>query len=229
MGAADILSTTVIGSLPGETGVDPRLLDDLVAAIRAASHDGGLEGALAVADVVLSRLFRGDLEAFRRSSRTHETFRALQAHPDLGMSRSALWYALAVREQITALPPAVALALPLAHHKVLLTVDGTVEKVALAERAVRENLSRRDLERIVRNQTPASVVRKAGRPPLPAFVKGLRRVDQAVDLATSEPLSPRELRRLGRDDVKGLLRSIERNLTALDRLKAELERLNRER
>lgn len=224
----DILESTVIGTLPGESAVDADLLARVLDTIRRSSADTGLEASLAVADAVLDGLFGGDLQAFRATSRTHETFRALQTHAGLGMSKSGLWYAIAVREQMNVLPRPLAMALPLSHHKVLLAVDSPTEKLALARRANTERLSRRDLERIVRHHTPAGAVRGPGRPPVPAVVKGLRRVEQAMHLATSEPLSAGVLRRLDRDGVTSLLESVQRNLSALDRLRDDLERLTRE-
>jgi len=220
----DILDTTVIGSLPGETTVDQDLLAGVLQEVAVATARPGLEGALAIAEAVLDRLFGGDVRSFRATSRSHETFRALQTHPDLGMSKSALWYALAVHEQLGVLPRPLAMALPLSHHKVLLTVEGTAEKLALARRAHRENLSRRDLERIVR-KAPATVVRGPGRPPMPAVVKGLRLLQQALSLATSEPVSARALRHLDRDGVSGLLRQLDRQRSTLDRLRSDLEHL----
>ena len=227
--ADDIHGSTVIGAMPGETHVDRALLGEVLDRIATLGHGSGLEASLAIADAVLERLFDGSILAFRAASRRHETFRALQAHPRLGMSKSALWYAIAVREQMDVLPAPIAQALPLSHHKVLLAVESPNEKVALACRARRENLSRRDLERIVRHQTPARVVRGPGRPPTPAVLKGLLRLAQATHLAKSEPLSPRDLRRHDREGLSGLLEALDRNLTALDVLRRDLERLSRER
>src|SRR5688572_22963184 len=103
----------MIGSLPGESTLDADLLATVLSDIAAASAVPGLEGALATAAAVLDHLFGGEMRAFRATSRGHETFRALQGHPALGLSKSALWYALAVHEQMDVLPRPLAMALPL--------------------------------------------------------------------------------------------------------------------
>jgi hypothetical protein len=228
-GLDEILESTIIGHLPGEADEDEELLAELLDELDTLSRGSGIDAALAIAACVLDRLFKGDLVAFRERSRTHQTFRALQNHDRLPLSRTALWYALAVREQYEQLPRDLAETLPLSHHKALLRVDSPAEKVALARRAQREGLSRRDLDRLVRTRAPKEVVRGPGRPPIPAVVKGLRKVAGAIDLATSEPLSDADVRRLDREGLSELLSGLEGHLRALEELRAELMELSRAR
>lgn len=221
----DIPDTTLVGTLPGEIEVDSRLLEDLMGELELLSRGQGLHTALAIADCVLRRLFKRDAGLLTSRSRNHETFKALQNDPALPISKSSLWYALAVKHQYEQLPSALADGLSLAQHKVLLRVKSVSLKVELARRALREDLSKRDLERLVRIRCREDEVRGRGRPPLPAVVKGMRQLDKATDLATSEPLSTDLLRSLDQAGIAQLLQSLDQNLQALNELGAQLRRL----
>lgn len=211
--------------LPGEEQVDPDLVAVILARLEPLSRGQGLPTALAIADAVLDHLFAGDPARFRTRSHQHQTFRALQSDEALPLSRSSLWYALAVRDQHDQLPSDVADKLSLAHHKVLLRVKARHLKVEVARKAAKESLSKRDLERYIRRRVSKEQVRGRGRPRLPAIVKGIRKVEQATDLATSEPISATLLRRLDKERIQGLLSSLDDNIEALEQLGAKLREL----
>jgi hypothetical protein len=221
----DIPDTTVVGTLPGEIEVDPRLLEGLLDELELFSRGQGLQTALAIANCVLHRLFKGDSGLLASRSRNHETFKALQNDSSLPISKSSLWYALAVRHQYHELPDSLSERLSLAQHKVLLRVKSVSMKVDLARRALQKDLSKRDLERLVRLRCREDQVRGRGRPPLPAVVKGVRQLDKATDLATSEPLSTDALRSLDQAGIAQLLHSLDQNIRALNELGAQLRHL----
>lgn len=226
MASADSLpEPTGSPTLPGESEVDDTLIATVLDELDTLSHGQGLETALAIADRVLARFFGGDVTRFRSRSSQHQSFRALQSDEALPLSRSALWYALAVRDQYEHLPAEVAEQLSLAHHKVLLRVKSRRLKVELARKSVDEGLSKRDLERHLRRRYSKDQVRGRGRPRLPAVVKGLRKVEQATDLATSEPISGALLRRLDRGGISDLLTSLDENIEALEELGEKLRAL----
>jgi len=221
----DIPDTTLVGTLPGEIEVDPPLLEELLEELELHSRGQGLQTALAIADCVLGRLFKRDSGLLSSRSRNHETFKALQNNASLPISKSSLWYALAVKHQYQQLPRSFAEGLSLAQHKVLLRVKSVNLKVDLARRAIQEELSKRELERLVRRRCREDEVRGRGRPPLPAVVKGMRQLVKATDLATSEPLSTDALRSLDQAGIAQLLQSLDQNIQALNALGSQLRRL----
>ncbi|MBW2257344.1 MAG: hypothetical protein JRI25_22490 [Deltaproteobacteria bacterium] len=221
----DIPDTTLVGTLPGEIEVDPPLLEELLEELELHSRGQGLQTALAIADCVLGRLFKRDSGLLSSRSRNHETFKALQNDSSLPISKSSLWYALAVKHQYQQLPRSFSERLSLAQHKVLLRVKSVNLKVDLARRAIQEELSKRDLERLVRRRCREDEVRGRGRPPLPAVVKGMRQLVKATDLATSEPLSTDALRSLDQAGIAQLLQSLDQNIQALNALGSQLRRL----
>lgn len=204
--------------LPGEHDLDAGLLARVIADVNRLYLERGADTARQLGELVLGAFFAGEPTRFRERSRRHQTFRALCNDPSLQPTYSFLWYAVAVAEQYRQLPADVAEALPLSHHRLLLPIHDQATKLRLARKARDGQLSKRRLEELVRkersrqpDQTP-----RGGRPPLPAFVKGLNRLKGAVDLAVSEELSPSSFDRFPPDDARKLL----------SRLYAQIEQLS---
>lgn len=219
---------TIIGGLPGETSTDPEILEDLLQELDLLSRGQGLEVALQIANCVLDRLFRGNPGVFRARSNKHDTFRALQNHEDLPLSRTALWYALAVRDQVEVLPDKLSDALPLSHHKVLLQVKDVDQKIELARQVARDDLSRRDLERVIRRKLDDDETRGRGRPRLPAVVKALRRLEKATTMAMTEPVDDALMNRLSVHEIRKLILRLDRELDTLGSIREQLACLVRE-
>lgn len=207
--------------LPGERSFDRRILERAVRDLNAMYTVGGLETARAVGDYILATFFEHDREAFRTRGRQHVTFRGLAAREDLGMSYSFIWYSVAVLEQLEQLPSDVAEALPLSHHRLLLPIEDSQLKLNLAVRARDEGMSKRDLERVIRGLRGKSPLKKkgrGGRPPLPAFVKGLRQLEKAVDLAQEQDICPELVNKFSNEGSKDLLAKLYRQMQQLHEL-----------
>lgn len=209
----------LVARLPGEGVVVDQLLDEAVAHLNRIYTAKGLETARAVGEYLISTFFDGDPGRFHAHGKEHLSFRALAQREDLQVSYSFLWHACAVVEQLRLLPEDVASALPLSHHRLLLSVKDRDEKQRLARAAVEQGLSKRDLQAAVVAVRPAVPPEsKPGRRPLPAFAKGLTQLKKAVALAGSEDVTA-----LDRARATALLGELEEQLLALVKLKATVE------
>lgn len=209
--------------LPGGTVLDSIALDRAVAHINGIYTQKGLKTATKIGSYVLDMFFAGDFESFRHEGKKHVTFRALAERDDLCVSHSFIWYAVAVLEQSTQLPDDVSETLPFSHHKLLLPIKDLELKLELAREAVARRMSKRKLaERIRGLRRNSAAFSRAGRPPLPSFVKGLTQVRRGVELACSEELSDDLFDRYGLDDAGRLLDETTQQIETLERLVTRL-------
>lgn len=157
------------------------LLEQAVADLNRIYLLKGVETARALGEYILSTFYDGDVEALRRKSKRHHSFRGLARRPDLLMSYSVLCRSVAVAEQLRILPEDIASSLSYTQHRALLPVKDDVAKVELARQAVREGLTAQDLQEHVRNyrRTAQSGVR-LGRPPLHPLVKQANAIGRVV-------------------------------------------------
>jgi len=170
--------------LRGGREVDPGLLDGAVERINEIYVRKGMETVLGVGRYVLDTFFDGDAANFRDHAKGHATFRQLaEREGDLHMSHVWIWRAVSIVDQLQALPEGADTQLPYTHHTLLLPVKSEKKKAKLAQKAMDEGLSKRDLEAEVRKvRTKEKGASKAGRPPLPRFVKTVHKIEKlAVD------------------------------------------------
>jgi len=123
-------------ALHGEYRLESEDVEQAVADLNSIYSRKGLETALELGRHLLDRYFGGDPENFRGRSRSHVSFRALAGTDDLAVSYSWLSKAVAVVEQVEQLPQDVAMALPVAHHTLLLSLRDLDTKSRLAGQAV---------------------------------------------------------------------------------------------
>lgn len=214
--AAEI--TDLVPTLPGETEVDGILVDHVVGDLNQIYRSKGMETARAVGELLIGAFFGGDPARFHERGKQHASFRQLAEREDLSFSHAFLWNACAVVEQLRLLPEDLASALPLSHHKLLLTVKDPVEKEKLAREAVAQGLSKRALEEAVKETRPqVAPESRPGRKPLPAVVKGLTRLKAAVALAGSE-----ELGTLDADKAREVLAELDAQVAALVEIRAKV-------
>lgn len=215
--------------LPGERAVESHIVDSAVSDLNHIYTLKGLETARAVGEYVLARFFDNDLREFRRRSGRHISFRTLADREDLQFSYSFLWNSVAVVEQLRQMPPKIADSLSLSHHKLLLAVRDQDLKLRLAKRAVREKLSKRQLEGVIARAGGRKGVRKGRRPAHP-LAKGLSKVRRALYwtleqgcLDRIDELPPEEADRLAQaldkemDSIRCLLDTLRRRCRRLPR------------
>lgn len=209
-------SKAMIAVLPGEGQVEPLLLDEAVADLNRIYVSKGLETARAVGDYALAKFFKGDPANFKDRANGHISFRELGKREDLQLGWQFIWNAVAVVTQAKSLPAAVAEVLPLSHHKLLLTVKNDETRIRLAEEAASEGLSKRDFEERVKQARPAGDGgSKAGRPPLPAFVKAFTGLKKVVEVATSEVISEASFDHFSKEEAEELLAEMDNALAML--------------
>ncbi|MBI4438218.1 hypothetical protein HY631_04670 [Candidatus Uhrbacteria bacterium] len=181
---AEIVKGEVVAPLPGEKAVDKALVDQVVAHVNRVASVKGMETVLEIGAVVLDKMFDGDPANFRRRGEEHLSFRELASRNEAGelhVSHSFIWRAVSVLEQYRLLPETVRAALPYTHHTLLLPVKDEAAKVQLAQRAAEAGWSKRKLEEEVQKvRAKAKGDSKAGRPPLPRFVKAIHRFQKLL-------------------------------------------------
>jgi len=157
--------------------------------------------------------------------RRHVSFRELARREDLFVSYSFISNSLALLRQLELMPPEIGEALSWTHHKLLIPVKDPRAKLKLATQSVERGMAKREFEMEVRRikdrERKASA---AGRPPLPVFVKGLKRLSKAVALADSDPLDDDVFDHFSPVEAKKLLLDLEQQLAALQMLKARVEK-----
>ncbi|MCB9764136.1 MAG: hypothetical protein H6739_30475 [Alphaproteobacteria bacterium] len=221
--AAQLHSVSPETILPGEREFSEEILDKAVSDLNKIYTVKGLETACMVGQYILNTFFGGDPDAFRGRGRRHVTFRGLAAREDLNLSYSFIWYSVAVVEQMTLLPKDIAEALPLSHHRLLLPIQDTRTKLRLAREARDQSLSKRRFEELIRKtraKQPKSP--RGGRPPLPSFVKGLTRLNKAVELATRDPITEETFAHYTPEDAKKLLSQLYAQMEQLGELAESL-------
>lgn len=226
----ELVPAASAGVLPGEAEVDEATVNAAVAELNRLYSAKGLETARVMGEYVLQTFFDGKPENFHEKGKKHVSFRKLADREDLLPSYSSLWNACSVVEQLRLLPPDLVNQLPLSHHKLLLPVRDPEAKAELARKAVEAHLGKREFEEEVKRlrekeneEREATGKRQAGRPPLPAFVKGLTKLRSAVALATSAPVEADDFSTYSPTDAEALLVELDEQLSALSELKERVQ------
>jgi len=168
-----------------------------------------LELALDVGRIVVDTLYAGDLTRWRARQRKDHALRSLSRRPDLPLSPSALYRALALYElsQREELSRSSFEQLGVSHLRVVLGLPAPAQNALLAA-AARERWTVSRLEREVAAQRPAAARSRGGRKPVAPYIKSIRRIARLT--------SPEAL--------EGLERCAELDATQLDELASELRR-----
>ena len=210
-------------ALPGEGKLSSEMVDAAVADLNRIYVTKGLETARAVGNYVLEKFFGGDAGTFRERGNGHVSFRQLAKREDLRVGWQFIWNAVAVVEQMPEIGTEIGEALPFSHHKLLLGVKDKGKKLTLATTAVKEGLGKRDLEDLVKATRKADDGEsKAGRPPLPAFVKAFTVLKKAVDIAEGEEISEASFEHFSKEQAKALLTQVEAHIAALNAVAADV-------
>lgn len=214
----------IASRLPGEGAIDEALVARAVLRINGIHSTNALQTAQEIGEYLLGAFFGDDLDAFRRSGKRHQSFRALSERPELAVGHTTLWYSVALLRQLRQLPAEVGNALPMSHHRLLMPVKDETVKLALAHEALDQGLAKREFEQRVRD------VRRGGkrvsqttlgRPPLPAWAKGVGRIREVIEATMAERVSVAQVKG-GADVVKDRLGEVEVAITLLEAFRAKL-------
>lgn len=202
-------------SARGSGHIDQSLVERAVCDLNHIYMTKALQTACLIGEYVIDRFFGGDVEAFRKGSCEHASFRALSKHQDLRVSPTYLWTAVAVVGQLRDLPEDLAQCLTLSHHRLLLPLKDASVKVALARMAVKQRLSKRELEREI-GRLIGSQTRGVKRAPNVPVIKALSHLIEAseefVQAATAEDSG---LHRSDGGEAHSLLHRLEVDLDAV--------------
>ena len=170
-----------LAKLPGQANEDAGLIDETVTELNAAVDRGGLTTMRELARIVLDKMFRDDAGAFLLSEGSHASYLALARHPDLRVSKTGIWYAIAIDALLRELGD-VDDRLTLTHLKRLVHVPDPTRRRDLAAQVDTEGWSGMALEAEIARSQPARSANapRIGRPPLPPQVKRFTKVERAV-------------------------------------------------
>lgn len=161
--------------------VADEVLNQVVAKINGITRQATLEHALAVGQVIIEDLYGGDREAWRSRGTKDTSFRKLAEREDLDMGRATLQRSVAayVLVQDLGIDVSTWRHLGLSHVRAVL---------GLPEDKQRKLLTSAEEKGWTVHQIEAKVSKLRekdsdgrGRPPLPAFVKGISRIRKLVE------------------------------------------------
>lgn len=222
-GSAITLVADGESSVDTEVAVDQKVIDDAVQHLNGLYARKGLEVAIEVGEYVLQMFYGGDLDAYRAKGAQNKSLRALTKRADLMVPYAFIWHSLAVLHQLRQLPADIRSALPMSHHRLLLSVKDDEMKAELARKAIDEKLSKRDLAAEVKSATEAARKgRKRGAPALPPWAKGLSTALNAVKKVARHDVTPEEVAAHGAKLVTTRLAEVDATIVSLQSLRAKL-------
>ncbi|HEU4407537.1 MAG TPA: hypothetical protein VFS43_19885 [Polyangiaceae bacterium] len=196
--------------------------------IRNLWTQGLLSTVVSLGDYIIEKFYGGDVRE-ARSQRPHKPAalsRLLARKDELPISAHALKQAVRISVQYRELPPALAERLSKTQHEALLPVADVEQKRRLAEQAVEQQWSGRQLaERANSMKGPHA----GGRPMLPPpvrYIGAVLRVLEAPEF--SSVFAPSTLNALPPPDVEKLLCQVRRARGYLDRVGDMLTRQTHE-
>lgn len=193
----------------------------VVRQLRQICRDSSLEFALKVGAVVIHNFYDGELGEWRSRGPKLHSFRRLAEHPDLPLSPSALYRAVAIFELCQRLnAPSRWRQLGTSHFRVVLGLDPEIQDKLLA-RANQEQWSVKALA-LAALDCRTGHVRKGGRKPMSALTKHLSNLQRCAEGWQSDLEAT--LNSLGPDEIERGARLLNRTRRALDELARALER-----
>lgn len=170
----------------------------VVAEVNRLQRLGNLRTARAIGDYLIRVFFENDASRIHDRRRHPLSFRALAKHPELEVSASYLFIAVAVSEQAGLLPKDVVEVLPFRSQRHLLAVKDPVAKAELAREAVMAGWSSRAMQdRVEERLRKVPAHRRSGRPRIPDFVRALRLMKEAAETAASVDTLFDDVKRFG--------------------------------
>lgn len=139
---------------PDETPavVDQTVVDVTIAELRVLHLTAAVALARACAELLVRRVFDGDVDRALRVGRRDPNLAAVLADARLPMPPTRLWYALHLLPQLQLFGRELSDALPMSHHRLLIHVRDESARVHLAHEGC--HLSKRELEERIRAWRP---------------------------------------------------------------------------
>lgn len=161
--------------------VNDDVVTEVIAGIRAAQAKHGFALSRDIGQLVVEKFYDGDITAFRKRGPKDASLRKLAEHPDLPMSSTGLYNALATYELLERLPDVYASKqLTPTHVRAVLPLPPP-EQEKLLKRAEKKGMTVRELEEEARKVKARTKKSAGGRPRLPRFVKTINALRKYVD------------------------------------------------
>lgn len=179
-------------------------VESALARIRHVARASSLQLALDVGEIVFTTIFGGDAAAFRARGPKHTSFRRLALHPELPMSASNLWRAVAIYELSLRFPALVsAQHLGVCHVRAVLGLPAA-EQERLLNRAEKERWALSRLEAQAARQRKG----QGGRPPKLEVLKALDSLRRVATLPMATFADEKAVKRLSQEDVQVALETL---------------------
>lgn len=213
----------------GNAVADEKLVQEAVKHIQGILAETVIKGMVDVGAYLLKHFFNNDPELVRsRNPSKNASFRILveRCGTELPVSKSWLNNAVGVAIMSKALPGQAAFKqLPQSHQTVLLPLHEPTKIEEVAARAVKKDLSVRDLRDVVRREVAKNKDDNRGRPAKPLIVKTL---DRSLKLFTLESgrksFTKAQVNELSEEDAKHVRDAAGELMASLKKLIEQLPR-----
>lgn len=191
-------------ALPGQANEDKKLIDAAVKEVNRLYLVSQVKSAFEIGEYLVVTFFGGDAE--RSKSEDSVSFRALaKRKEDLAVSHSWLWAAARVYANRDQIPEDIRHQLSFSHHRALLPLsDDPKATASLAKKAVKEGLTKVQLDELVAEHRATGDGDPRGRPPEPTFITSLKRLNKAAEVAKWERDFQSMLSRFSEDGLASL-------------------------
>lgn len=170
--------STPRGAIPRREDV----LDSAAEELRALATAAAMDLSMRVGEVIIRTLYGGSFKAWRRRGKKCNSLRTLACRPDVPMSATAIYRAVAIYELVCRVGGLdVFCSLSVSHYRAVLRLPSAkqTELLALAEA---ERWTAAELERHTRQVTPEETSRsRGGRPPLNPVRRAVRRAARVLE------------------------------------------------
>lgn len=198
--------------------VEPRNIEPVVQALRGVNATHSLQASLEAGEIIFRHVFEGDEQVLRARGKKCSSFRRLAAHPELKMSPSSLWRAVAVYELSRRFPEIAQYTHTGVGHVSVVFGLPAAEQFRLLRLTEAQRWTRRYLQKVAREVRRAH--RAGGGVPRCRLIEQLEGLDMMVRDANADPQLPAieecEARRaLGlMEDIRMRLQDIEGRVSA---------------
>lgn len=195
----------------------PRLVE-LARAIDRRSDQSALDFSLAVGHMIIQGIFGGNLAAWRTRGDRDLSFRKLARMTQVSASRlyrSAAIYEMSCRMDVRKW------GLTVSHLRAVIGLSHT-DQHRLLTLSRREGWTVRRLEQICSEHRQRQRIRPVGRPPSPALLKGLSRLNRAIALTDQAPITLDSLRP---DQRRLALARLDEQMVRLSEIRGRLKAL----
>ncbi len=176
----------------------------VVAALRGVTGSHSLNAALEAGEIIFRYVFRGDENLLRARGKKCSSFRKLAAHPQLAMSTSSLWRAVAIYELSLRFPELTQYAhVGVGHISVVLGLP-PADQFRLLRQAEAERWTRRKLQKV---STELRLQHRApGTLPCSRVLESLA----GLELLVRDASLDRQLELMTNDEARRALHALER-------------------